>query len=365
MKILCFIDSIGSGGAQRQLIEIAKGFKAKNHNVSILVYHDYPFFLPELEKYNINYILIKENSFWKRFWKIRKVIREGQFDGVLSFLEGANFMATLAGFPTRQWTSIVGERSANPLILKSWKLQFFRWFHLFPDFIVANSSSNLDIVRKVNPLLSRKNMKVIYNCTPIQNNFTSNQIRKQFGKKIKIVVAASYRRVKNLEGLILAVSMLSKEDKDFLRIEWYGNKEITKSANYYFEMQNLIEREKLEKTIFLREAVDNIIHIYETADFVGLFSHYEGFPNSICEGMSIGKPVICSTVSDIPKLLKEDCNGFLCNPDDPNTIMVALTKTLASTNNERLRMGKTNLNLARDKFHPEKITKQYLELLSK
>ena len=34
MNILCVIDILGSGGAQRQLVNIAIGFKERGHTVS-------------------------------------------------------------------------------------------------------------------------------------------------------------------------------------------------------------------------------------------------------------------------------------------------------------------------------------------
>ena len=51
MKILCVIDSLGSGGAQRQMVNLARGFKSKGYDVEMLIY--YPqlnFFRPEVEK---------------------------------------------------------------------------------------------------------------------------------------------------------------------------------------------------------------------------------------------------------------------------------------------------------------------------
>ena len=39
MKILCLIDDLGSGGAQRQLVNLSKGFVSRGHEVSFLVYH--------------------------------------------------------------------------------------------------------------------------------------------------------------------------------------------------------------------------------------------------------------------------------------------------------------------------------------
>lgn len=116
MKILCFIDSLGTGGAQRQMVEVAKGFKEKGHEVSFLTYHNINFFKPELDKHSIPVKTIEESNYVKRLFKIRKIIRKHQPDAVLSFLEAANFMATLAGFPSRKWKLVVGERSANPAI---------------------------------------------------------------------------------------------------------------------------------------------------------------------------------------------------------------------------------------------------------
>src|SRR5690625_1899614 len=102
MKVLCLIDSLGSGGAQRQLIELAKGFKEKGHEVSFLTYHEINFFKPELDKVDIQVHTILEPNYLKRTLKIRKYIRNGNFDAVLSFLEGASFMAEIAGFPYRR-----------------------------------------------------------------------------------------------------------------------------------------------------------------------------------------------------------------------------------------------------------------------
>lgn len=38
-RILCFIDSLGAGGAQRQLVNLAIGLKKRGYIVHFLVYH--------------------------------------------------------------------------------------------------------------------------------------------------------------------------------------------------------------------------------------------------------------------------------------------------------------------------------------
>src|SRR5699024_196348 len=138
----------GSGGAQRQLVELAKGFKEEGHEVSFLIYHDFNFFKPALELAKIPVTTIVEPNYLKRTLKIRRFIRRSKPDAVLAFLEASAFIATVAGFPWRKWKLVVGERSANPDILKFPKLRFYRLCHLFTDYIVANSHANIELVKK-------------------------------------------------------------------------------------------------------------------------------------------------------------------------------------------------------------------------
>src|SRR5690625_4620985 len=188
MKILCFIDSLGSGGAQRQLVELAKGFKERGHEVSFLTYHEIDFFKPDLDQVEIPVTTIVEPNYWKRALKIRRFIRRSQPDAVLAFLEASAFMATVAGFPWRKWKLVVGERSANPNILKSPKLRFYRFFYLFTDYVVANSHANMELVKKANPLLSARKCKMIYNI-PSQPKEPIHITPRHDGKT-RIVVAA-------------------------------------------------------------------------------------------------------------------------------------------------------------------------------
>src|SRR5690606_24309284 len=147
MNILCVIDSLGSGGAQRQLVNLALAFQERGHKVDFLVYHCDPFYYQVLSEYRIKIIEVLEDNYIKRILKMRHIIRKGNYDSVLSFLEAASFICTVAGFPYRNWTLTVGERSANPNILKSFKLKLYRWFHIFTSAVVANSYENIKMIK--------------------------------------------------------------------------------------------------------------------------------------------------------------------------------------------------------------------------
>src|SRR5690606_26876745 len=337
-----------------------KGFKEKGHEVSFLTYHNINFFKPELDKHSIPVKTIEESNYVKRLFKIRKVIRKHQPDAVLSFLEAANFMATLAGLPTKKWKLVVGERNAKPDIHKNIKKIIFRFFHLFSDYVVANSNLNLKSVLKANPFLRKKNTRVIYNIIDFEkfsqpNYFISND-------KVNIVVAASYLEKKNLNGLINAVSSLPIETLKKFKINWYGN--ISQYNNFFQRQLNKTKELGLDRVIVLNDKTTEIKQKYQEADFVGLFSHYEGFPNTICEAMAMGKPVIVSKVSDVPLFIKEDVNGFLCDSQNPETIKEAIIKAIQSTAEQREKMGENNYLTAREVFNRDAIVEAYLKLLS-
>ncbi|MFB9057051.1 glycosyltransferase [Mariniflexile ostreae] len=359
MKILCVIDSLGSGGAQRQLVELAKGFKEKGHEVQFLVYHDYNFFEQDLIKSQISITLIPESNYFKRLIKMRRFIRDGDFNGIISFLEGANFISTVAGFPFKKWKLVVGERSANPKILTSFKLRFYRWFHVFSDHVVANSQANLDMVKKANPLLRNKKCAVIYNFT------TMGEVALTIPKnqKLVITVPASYRNVKNTEGLVEGINLLTENHKKKLIINWYGSIETKGGKAYYNKVSKKIKEYKLEDVIHLNEASTDIANIYKNSDFIALLSHFEGFPNVISEAMTIGRPVIVTKVSDIPIFVKENENGFLCDSTNTLSIKNAFEKAIETTEKERNIMGLNNLEKAKTLFDKDKIVNAYLTLL--
>jgi glycosyltransferase involved in cell wall biosynthesis len=357
MKILCFIDSLGSGGAQRQMVELAKGFKEKGHNVSFLTYHNVNFFKPELDKFNIPVKTIIEANNVKRLFKIRKAIRKNKPDALLSFLAGANFMATVAGFPYRQWKLVVGERSANPAIVNNIKLRFYRKMHFFSDYIVGNSHKNIELVKKIIPSINKKKLKVIYNSVEIlkENDFVMSE-----SDITNIVIAASYRPVKNLDGLIGALQILPQGYVSKLKINWYGN--ISADKNYYLLQQDRINQLGLSDILILRNETYEIHKEFLKADFVGLFSHYEGFPNSICEAMAMSKPVIVSKVSDVPLFVKENKNGFLCESNQSESIKSALISAIESSSEQRKEMGENNSIIAKQVFNRDIIVEAYLRI---
>jgi len=361
MKILCVIDSLGSGGAQRQLVELAKGFKEKGHKVSFLIYFDITFFKPLLDEVNIPVKIIQEDSFLKRIFKIRKFIREQKCDVVVSFLETPNFICEISGFPWRNWKLIVGERSADPKILKSIKRRFFRLMHVFSDEVVANSKENIYIVKKINPFLSKKRCHVIYNIIDSKKWTPSDSYLPLNEDKFRLIIAASHLDYKNARGLIEAINCLTIEEKKKLNVSWYGKKGEDNSFN---EAKELIAKYRLEDIIKFYEPTQDIYKVYAKCDAVGLFSFLEGLPNTVCEGMSMGRLILASKISEIPFLLNND-NNCMFDPKSIEQIRNTISWAISLKVENLLNYGRINRENAIEYFDKNKIVESYLKILKK
>lgn len=195
MKILCVIDSLGSGGAQRQIVTLSKLLNDKGYDVSVLCYTNEYFFSEYLEKDDIPIHWVNKSNYIERIFSVRRFIRRGNYDAVISFLDVPNFLNCFAAIGGKSWKVITSERSAKKEVLQSRQGRIFAWFQRFADAIVCNSNNAKEMWIEYYPKYKNK-LEVIYNPV-ILPTISSKYISKRNGK-LHIVVAASYQYLKIL-----------------------------------------------------------------------------------------------------------------------------------------------------------------------
>ncbi len=360
-SLLFFINQLGPGGAQRQLVEMAVNYQLQGYKVKILIYQRYAsdYYFDYLAKNNVVVDDIDEPNHLKRLFKIRRYIRSLNPDVVIAFLETTAIAAEFAALPCKKWKLIVGERSADPRKRTSRKLRMFLRCHVFADYVVANSQANIDIIREVVPWLNPKKFRVIYNMLDASKFTMDTSYQYKSNGKTKIVVASSHRYLKNLDGLVEAVNLLPQESRDKLQIDWYGNT-IELNEYSYDEANEKIDAYGLRDIFHFYPATLDIYDKMRQADAVGLFSLFEGLPNAICEAMYLGKPVIATRVSDLPLLITDE-NGFLCETD-AQSISIALQNLIDASVQRLQTMGNKNREKAEQLFNRKEILDQYAKL---
>ena len=84
MKVLCLIDGLTLGGAERQMIGLASMLKKRNYDVDLAYYYKENFYeaLVSQEGIKTSYITVNSSRF-NKIYKIYKFVKKGKYDAVI------------------------------------------------------------------------------------------------------------------------------------------------------------------------------------------------------------------------------------------------------------------------------------------
>lgn len=355
-KILCLIESIGSGGAERQLTGLAAMLKQQGYQVEVCYYVNREFYLPYLQENEVeSYYLAEAANPKKRFFALRKHIKAFKPDTVISYSTSPSMIVCLLKLLGAKFNLIVSERNTTQQIGKMEKLRFFlyRW----TNHIVPNSHSQAAFINKNFPNLSDK-VRVITNFVDTEKFSPSVEALPEH-EETRMVCVGRLMPQKNLPRFIEAIGKVVNDGYK-IHVDWFGQD--LKDA-YSEECHNAVKIHNLEGVFFFQEPSSNIQEEYRRADVFCLPSLYEGFPNVLCEAMSCGKPVLCSRVCDNPNIVQEGENGLLFDPLNVDDIVATIERYLDLPLEKKKDMGKISREIAVSLFSEISFINNYLQLL--
>jgi 2-deoxystreptamine N-acetyl-D-glucosaminyltransferase/2-deoxystreptamine glucosyltransferase len=93
-------------------------------------------------------------------------------------------------------------------------------------------------------------------------------------------------------------------------------------------------------------------------------SHWEGFGYVAAEGLAAGVPVVAADASSLPEIVRDEMEGLLVEPGNPEYLAAALVR-LAGDPAIRARMAAAARERVRAEFTVERMLDRYEELLGK
>lgn len=354
-KILLFTDSLGAGGAQRQLVGLAIMLKEKGYDVKVSTYYDIDFYKKQLDDAGVpNELIPGADNTKKRILAVRSYFKKEHADWVIAYQETPSLVACAAKVLGCNYKLMVSERNTTQVVGMNERVRFFlyRW----ADAIVPNSYSQEKYLAEHHPWMKRK-LKTITNFVDLEH---FNVVERKKRDVPEIAIAASIWESKNTLGFIDAVAELAKKGHKF-HVSWYGKTE--SNIEYFNKCQRKIEDYGVQEYIELKEKTKQIKTVYQTADFFCLPSFYEGTPNVICEAISTGLPVACSDVCDNSIYVHEGVNGFLFNPLDTASIANAFKKMLSVDITEYDKLSARSRAIAEEKLSQARFINEYIEII--
>ncbi len=143
---------------------------------------------------------------------------------------------------------------------------------------------------------------------------------KMLNSKIRFIHISCFEdRSKNISGLLRAISKLALERTDFECIMVGEGIDLEKMKSLGHELG--IKESMVRFTGLLEN--ENLVDIYQSADFMVMFSNYENMPVVISESFSCGLPVVATAVGGIPEYI-HPANGRLVAAGDEAGLQDAL-----------------------------------------
>jgi glycosyltransferase involved in cell wall biosynthesis len=368
MKILLVIDSLGSGGAQRQIVNLAKGLKKNGHIVEIFIYdNSNNFFNDDIINSNI---IIHYPRFEKKINKIKrsfmilrslKLLLKDDFEHIISFLHIPSiYSSVLKTLFFRNIKLVVCERSSSDAPVNFWIKLLFYFACLVSNKVVSNSIKEKNNIKK--RLGLSKKTTSIWNGYDIDTIMTKKKDSVCNNKTLTLIGRVSYP--KNGVNLIKAMQLFQKRNNWTPILNWVGRRD---NDNNSLDMQYSIDKilnndvDISSNWNYLGE-IKNIEEVLNKTDAIILPSIYEGLPNVVCESMFFGCCVIASDVSDIPMMLDNN-RGILFNPNSPMSICLAIERFFTMDDSQKILMIKRAKKFAELNFNIDSMVKSYEKIL--
>lgn len=319
-KLLFIIGVLSGGGAERVLILIANEFAERGYDVSILT------ITPDMERAyyvskKINIITLPRNE--KRHIQyslqtikdIRKIVKKGNYDEIISFLMGLNVYVLLSTL-FMKIPVIVSERcDPGSLSDRAEKL-----IYLFSKFIYLKAKKivfQTEDVKKYYAGIIRKKSCVIPN--PV-NPDLPEKYPDEMREKI-IVSAGRLSKQKNYPLLLKSFAKFNSQCPEY-RLQIYGKGELLD------ELKALCKTLKIDENVQFPGYVNNVDDYIQKAAMFVMSSDYEGISNTMIEALAMGVPTICTDcpVGGARLMIKHGVNGLLVPVGDVDALADAMLK---------------------------------------
>lgn len=355
-RILCLIENLGSGGAERQLTGLAAMLQKAGYDVIVGYYVKKEFYVPYLQENGVKYQYLPNASKpHKRFFALRKYIHQISPDTIISYSASPSMIMCLLKFGGAKFNLIVSERSNTQKITSRTWLRFF--LYQWANYIVPNSFSQGEFINKNFPKLSKEIM-VITNFVDTDIFAPQELEKKDYGGTRMLCVGRMWPE-KNIPRLIAAIHKVICDGYK-IKVDWFGQDLKDASSAECYKIR---EEKELEQYFVFHTPSINIQKEYQETDVFCLPSLYEGFPNVLCEAMSCGKPVLCSRVYDNPRIVQEGENGLLFDPLNVDDMATTIERFLDMPLEKRNVMGIKSREIAIDMFSKDSFIQKYISIL--
>lgn len=353
IKIMQLIPTLGLGGAERVVVDLAKNLDREKFSVKVVCLKSLGELAADLSAAGISVELLGRPSapIIFSFFKLIKFLKRERPDIVHTHLFGADFYGRLAARLAGVKIIVSTEHNLNfaeGFLKKIAKSATGR----LANSIIAVSSAVKDYLIKKEGISANK-IKVIYNGVAAEK-FLYPERNYQRAGTLTIGAIGRLTRQKGFDYLIKAVAQVNGDWQCLIA----GDGEEKE------KLFGLIKSLSLENKIKLIGWEKNTPEFLKKLDIFVLPSRWEGLGIVILEAGASGLPVIASNIDGIKELISDNQDGLLF-PGGDETKLAEKIKFLLEQPAERKRLGENLRQKVNANFSAKKMAAEYEQLYLK
>jgi glycosyltransferase involved in cell wall biosynthesis len=376
LKVLLLNTQMEAAGAQKAMLELARGLKQRGHEVTVVTMYDKDAYVPFFEeRYCLQIIDLEmkqpgvKNPLTRAWYFIRGLIRlyslmRTQRPQIIqTFSHYSNILGPLVAWLARVPVRVSSQRMS----LKDYPAWLLRL-----DRLVVNSFLSHKMVAvsegtrhfsieeegiKPDKLVTIPNGINVERFSISLSPETEQSLRQALGVKPDSLIILTVARLHHQKGHRYLIEAIPRILRDFPQAQFL----FVGEGELHDELTRQVEGAELSDYVRLLGVRQDVPRLLAISDLFVLPSLWEGMPNSVLEAMAAGVPVIATNVDGTPEIINNGDVGILVAPANPSALKQAIC-LLLKDKTLRVSMTKAAKERVESKFSRDANTTAFINL---
>lgn len=371
-RILLLTTVMEAGGAQKAMMQLAKGLLARGHRVTVVaMYHKHGHPHEFEKRFGVPVNDLSMNPAGSRVRKgfalvrgavrLWRLLREHRVQVIQSFTHYSNLLGPVVGWLAAVPVRVTSQRNTleNRSSLLPWSDRWVSRLRLAHCMVAVSSGVRRYCIEQEG--LAAHRVVTIVNGLELPNRASEDEERRLRGRIRRsldladedqaILTVARLVPQKGYRILLNAVDQLTRSWPR-ARFLWVGDGVLKEELATGIRQRGLEGRVRLLGTRF------DIDRLLRGGDLFVLPSTSEGMPNAVLEAMGAGLPVVATDVNGISEMVQEGRTGWLVAPGDPEALAGAIDEALRGPE-LRMQAGHAGRRRVADYFSVERFVDRF------
>ncbi|MBO2657668.1 glycosyltransferase family 4 protein [Shewanella algae] len=356
LPILLVIDHFGSGGAQRQIVNIANGLIEAGEDVHVFIYYPH---ITHYKSFLDSKAIVHEVKKRGRYdlsgvFFIFKLLYKYNYKSAMAFLNTPAFYLEIASlFYFRKLNMVYSERTSLGLISRSLPTKLKRSLHHLCSFVTSNSIVQTEYLKDI-----YGKEKVVYIPNAVPDVFFQ---KKNVVVKREFTVLAHTTPFKNFMYVAEALVEYKKQFKVAPpTVNWYGRKEISPELE---QTEKLLEAYDIKDSLVFHGPVSNVCEVLEASFFLIHPSKFESSANAVIEALSSSTPVLLGNLVEHREIVNQSSAGMCFDLAKPSELSKLMFEVIKLDSDAYSKLCDNAYVYSRANYRCSIVVKKYMDLL--